>query len=132
MNARNKAAQILVLIGAIVLFASAALHSMGAYPKLSTQLAASNLKVSLQAALRAIFLLVGWDWLVIGTIALLAAFTRTRLRKALVLLCGFAVLVQTVVTLAFIGVFVGNELIGTAAVLLIVGGLLFGGEQPHP
>ena len=128
MNARNKAARILVAIGAIVLFASAALHSMGAYPKLSTQLAASNLNANLQSALRAIFLLVGWDWVVLAIIALLAAFTQARLRKPLVLFCGFAVLVQTILTLAFIGVFIGNEMIGTAAVLLIVGGLLFGGE----
>jgi len=125
MNGRNKAARIFVTIGSVVLFASAALHSIGAYPKLSAALSASTLDVHLQAALRAIFLSVGWDWTVIAIIALIAAFTATRLRKMLVLICGFAVLVETGLTLAFIGLFVGNEMIGSAAVLLIVGGLLF-------
>ena len=83
------------------------------------------MNAALQEPLRAVFLLVGWDWIVIAIVALLAAFTETKLRKILVLFCGAAVLVETALTLAFIGVFVGNEMIGSAAVLLIVGGLLF-------
>jgi hypothetical protein len=125
MNGRNKAARILVALGAIALFASAALHSIAAYPKVSPALSASNLSAPLQAALRAVFLLVGWDWIVVAVVALLAAFTETKLRKVLVLLCGVAVLVETGLTLAFIGVFLGNELIGSAALLIICGGLLF-------
>jgi len=124
MSGRNKAARILVAMGSIVLFASAALHSLAAYPRLSTALGASNLSVHLQESLRAVMLLVGWDWIVIAIVALLAAFTETKLRKILVLFCGLAVLVETALALAFIGVFVGNELIGSAAVLLMVGGLL--------
>lgn len=125
MSRHNKAGQILVAIGSLVLFASAALHSIMAYPKVSQALTASNLSAPLQAALRAVFLLVGWDWIVIAMIALVLAFTETKLRKLVVLFCGVAVLVATGLTLAFIGVFLGNELIGSAAVLIIVGGLLF-------
>lgn len=125
MSRHNKAGQILVAIGSLVLFASAALHSIMAYPKVSGALTASNLSAPLQAALRAVFLLVGWDWIVIAMIALVLAFTETKLRKLVVLFCGVAVLVATGLTLAFIGVFLGNELIGSAAVLIIVGGLLF-------
>jgi hypothetical protein len=124
MSARNKAARILVALGSVVLFASAALHSLAAYPELSTALRASNLAARLQGPLRAVFLLAGWDWIVIAIAALLAAFTETKLRKILVLFCGVAVLVETALTLAFIGVFLGNEMIGSAAVLLIIGGLL--------
>ncbi len=124
MSGRNRAAQTLVAMGSFVLFASAALHSLAAYSRLSRALSASNLSVALQGALRAVFLLVAWDWIVIAIVALLAAFTETKLRKILVLICGAAVLVETALTLAFIGVFVGNELIGTAAAFLIVGGLL--------
>jgi hypothetical protein len=130
MSKRNRAAQILTTLGSIVLFASAAIHCLAAYPKVSPALATSNLSAPLQAALRAVFLLVGWDWIVIGIIALVAAFTETKLRKILVLICGFAVLVETGLTLAFVGVFPGNEMIGTAAVLLIVAGLLFQNVQP--
>ena len=124
MSGRNRAARILVAIGSIVLFASAALHSLAAYPRLSKALSASNLNAALQEPLRAVFLLVGWDWIVIAIVALLAVFTETKLRKILVLFCGAAVLVETALTLAFIGVFLGNEMIGSAAMLLIVGGLL--------
>ena len=80
--------------------------------------------------MRAVFLLVGWDWIVIAIVALLAAFTETKLRKILVLFCGVAVLVETTLTLAFIGVFLGNEMIGSAAVLLMVGGLLVQNGPP--
>jgi len=124
MSGRNKAARILVTLGSVVLFASTAFHSLVAYPRLSRALSSSNLNAALQEALRAIFLLAGWDWIVIAIVALLAVFTETKLRKILVLLCGVAVLVETALTLAFIGVFLGNELIGSAAVLLIIGGLL--------
>ena len=124
MSGRNRAARILVAIGSIVLFASAAAHWLAAYPILSKALSASNLNARLQEPLRAVFLLVGWDWIVLAIVALLAAFTETKLRKILVLFCGAAVLVETALTLAFIGVFVGSEMIGSAAVLLIVGGLL--------
>ena len=125
MDGRNKAGRILVALGGIVLFASAALHCVAYAKNLSPALSASNLAAPLQAALRAVFLLVGWDWIVIGVIVLLAAFTETKLRKVLVLVCGVAVLVQTGLTLAFIGIFVGNEMIGLAALLIICGGLLF-------
>jgi hypothetical protein len=125
MNRRNKVAKILVALGGIVLFAGAVLHCVAAYPDLSAALSASNLRAPLQAALRAVFLLVGWDWVVIAAVALLAAFTETRLRKVLVLFCGVALWVETALTLVFIGVFIGNEIIGSAALLILCGGLLF-------
>ena len=125
MNGRNKAGRILVVLGGIVLFASAAVHSVAYYKTLSPTLSASNLSAPMDAALRAVFVMVGWDWIVIAAVALLAAFTETKLRKILVLFCGVAVLVQTGLTLAFIGVFLGNEMIGSAALLIICGGLLF-------
>ena len=46
MNGRRKAARVLVAFGSVVLLASAALHSMLAYPSVSAALAASNLMVS--------------------------------------------------------------------------------------
>ena len=125
MNGRNKAARILVALGGIVLFASAAVHSVVYAKGLSPALSASNLAAPLQAALRAIFLLVSWDWIVIGVIVLVAAFTETKLRKILVLFCGVAVLVQTGLALAFIGLFIGSEMMASAALLIICGGLLF-------
>jgi len=125
MNARNRAGRILVAIGSIVLFISAALHFVGGYSSGFPALAASNLKLGLQAAFRAVFLSLGWDWILLGIIALAATFKASAARKALVLVCGFGVLIEAVVGAAIMGVFLGNEMIGTAAVLIIVGGLLF-------
>jgi hypothetical protein len=130
MNGRQKAARFLVAFGSVVLFASAALHCFAAYSKvLSPALAASNLSPSLQVALRVIFLSVGWHWVVIAIVALMAAFTETKLRKALVLLCGLAVLLEAGVGASMMGLFIGNEMIGTAAILIVAGGLLF--ESPQ-
>lgn len=128
MSGRNKAARTLVAIGSIVLFGIAALHSVAAYLNVgSPALTASDLSAPLQAAFRTVFLLAGWDWIVIAIVALVAAFTETKLRKALVLFCGAALVVETGLMLAFMGLFLGNEMIGSAAVLILCGGLLFEG-----
>jgi hypothetical protein len=117
MNGRNSAARILVSLSALVLIAAALLHCIAAYPKVSTAVSASNLAVPLQGALRTVFLLVGWDWIVIGTIMLISAFTRTRLRGVILLVCGFALLVTTAVMQGFLGWFVGTDMVLTAAVM---------------
>jgi hypothetical protein len=124
MNGRNTVARILVALGAVGWFATAVLH-LRDYPKDTAKLSA--LSAPLQAEFRTIFLMVGWDWIVVAVVALLAAFTETTLRKVLVLFCGVAGLIQAVLALALMGVFLGTELMCPAAILLIVGGLLFRG-----
>jgi hypothetical protein len=130
MNGRNTVARILVALGAIGWFATAVLH-LKDYPKDAAKL--SVLSAPLQGEFRTIFLMVGWDWIVVAIVALLAAFTETTLRKVLVLFCGVAGLVQAVLALALMGVFLGTKLMFPAAILLIVGGLLFrGGVARYP
>ena len=126
MNGRNRAARVFVISGTVVLVASAALHCFAGYSKVaSPALATSNLDPGLQAAFRVVFLALGWHWFVTAIVALLAGFTETRLRKTLVLLCGLAVLLEAGVGASMMGFFVGNEMIGAAALLLVCGGLLF-------
>jgi hypothetical protein len=125
MNWRNKAARILATIGSVLLFAAAVLHFFAGYSAGFPALAASNLKAGLQTAFRVVFLSVGWDWILLGTIALVAAFKATAARTALVLVCGLGVLFEAVVGAAIMGIFIGNEMIGAAAILIIIGGLLF-------
>jgi len=126
INGRNKAARVFVILGSVVLVVSAALHCFGGYSKvLVPALAASNLDPGLQAALRVVFLSLGWHWFVTAIVALLAGITETRLRKTLVLICGLAVLLEAGVGASMMGFFVGNEMIGAAALLLVCGGLLF-------
>lgn len=125
MNWRNKAARILATIGSVVLFASAFVHFFAGYRTDFPALAKSNLNVGLQTAFRVVFLSVGWDWILLGIIALVAAFKATAARKALVLVCGLGVLIEAVVGAAIMGIFIGNEIIGAASILIIIGGLLF-------
>ena len=125
MNRRTKVARILVTIGSFVLFASGVLHFFAGYSHGFPALAGSNLNVGLQTAFRVVFLSLGWDWIVLGTIALVAAFKATAARKALVLVCGLGVLIEAVVGAAIMGIFIGNEMIGAAAILITIGGLLF-------
>ncbi len=74
MNSRNKAARILATIGSIVLFAAAVLHFFAGFSKGFPALAVSNLEVGLQRRFRVLLLSVGWEWFLLGIIALVAAF----------------------------------------------------------
>jgi hypothetical protein len=125
INRRNKAARILVTLGSVVLFATAILHFFAGYRTGFPALAGSNLNLGLQTAFRVVFLSVAWHWIVLGIIALVAAFKAAVPRKALVLLCGLGVLIEAVAGAVIMGIFIGNESIGAAAVLIIIGGLLF-------
>jgi hypothetical protein len=125
MHGRDKAARVFVILGCVVLFVSAVLHCFAGYKNAFPALAASNLNPGLQAAFRVIFLAAAWHSFVIAMIALLAALTHTRLRKTLVLLCGLAFLLEAGVGAGMMGFFIGNEMIGAGALLLVCGGLLF-------
>ncbi len=125
MSGRNEAARVFVILGSVVLFASAALHCFAGFSKVFQALTTSNLNPGLQAAFRVVFLSLGWHWLLTAIVALLAGVTETRLRKMLVLLCGLAVLLEAGVGASMMGFFIGNEMIGAAALLLVSGGLLF-------
>lgn len=125
MNGRRKAGRVLVAIGSMVLLASAAIHWILGYPSVSAALAASNLSATLQSAMRTVFLLVGWDWVVIAMIVLLVGFTETMLRRRIIVFCGAALLVQTGIMLHFLGWFVGSEMIVAAGLLIVSAGFVF-------
>ena len=125
MKWRNRAGRILATIGSVVLFASAILHFFAGYSTGFPALEGSNLQVGLQTAFRVVFLSVGWHWILLGVIALVAAFKATAARKALVLVCGLGVLMEAVAGATIMGIFIGNEMIGAAGILIIIGGLLF-------
>lgn len=123
MSGRNSLARGLVAVGAVGWIGIAVLY-LKDYPQDMARAVA--LSAPLLAAFRTIFVMVGFDWIVIAVVALLAAFTETALRKVLVLVCGVAGFVQAGLALVFMGVFLGTELMFPAAILLIAGGLVFG------
>lgn len=131
MSRRNTTARALATIGSVVLIASAVLHFFAGYSTGFPALATSNLQVEFQTGFRVVFLSVGWDWILLGTITLIAAFKATAAQRAIVLVCGVGVLIEAVAGAAFMGLFLGNEVIGAAAILIILGGLTLESARPR-
>lgn len=125
MNGRTKTAQWLVGLGCFILLVGAGLHLGGGYPRVSKMLAVAPLDAGFKAALKAVFLVLGWEWIVLGVIVLIAAFAETRIRKPVVLIGGLAMLVDAVVMAKLIGWFVGSEMILLSGLLVFFGGLAF-------
>lgn len=124
MNRRNHAARVLVALGAVILIAASLLH-LSDYPKDLSAVSASNLRAGLKGGVRDLYFSYGWDSIVIAIIMLISAFTVTKLGKVIILFCGFALLVDVATTLAFMGWFVGPEIVLVSALATLGGGLLF-------
>ena len=71
---------------------------------------------------------MAWTWIVLAIIVLVVTFGEARSRKPVALICGFAVLIQAAFTVPFMGFFIGNEMIGAASLLIVIGGFLFPGS----
>lgn len=132
MNRRDKAARILVILGGALLLASAGLHSVAAKTIAFPALASSNLAPGLQAGFRVAFLALAWHWIVIALIALVAGLAETRLQKFIVIFCGLSVLLEAIVGAIMMGLFIGNEMIGSAAILILIGGFVFEATDRYP
>lgn len=120
---RSLAARCLVGIGCLSLAAGAVLHLTGGYPLVLAGLLASNLNPELQSALRSVFLIVGWHWLMIAAIAMIAAFLRASAARAIVLLCAVTLIGDGALMAKFLGWFVGTDMILVSALLILCGGL---------
>jgi hypothetical protein len=125
MITRRATSCTLVTLGCTVLLVAAATHCL-AYQKISAPAVhASNLPVSLQSVFEVAFLSMAWSWIVLALIVLVVTFGEARLGKPIVLICGFGVLIQAVFTIPMLGLFFGNEMIGAASLLIIIGGFSF-------
>jgi hypothetical protein len=129
MITRRTVSRILVTLGCVVLLVAAVVHFL-VYPKFSAPaLHASNLPVALQSIFEIAFLSMSWSWFVLALIVLVVTFGEARLRKPIALICGFAVLIQAVCTVPLVGFFMGNEMIGAASLLIIIGCFLSHGSR---
>lgn len=115
----------LVTLGCIVLLVAAAMHCFAYLEFSSPAVRASNLPMALQSVFEIAFLSMAWSWIVLAVIVLVATFGEVRLSKHIVLICGFAVFIQAVFTVPMVGFFIGNEMIGAASLLILIGGFLF-------
>jgi hypothetical protein len=129
MITRRTVSRTLVTLGCVLLLVAAVVHCL-AYVKFSVPLVhASNLPIALQSVFEIGFLSMAWSWAVLALIVLVVTFGEARLGKPIALICGFAVLIQAAITVPMVGLFIGNEMIGAASLLIIVGSLLFRGSR---
>ena len=124
MNKRQTVAQLLVGLGSLNVLVGAGLHLLAGYPRRLAALAASNLSALMADAMRAVFLMIGFTWITIAVVTLIAAFTQTRIRRILVLFCGLSLLAQIPVWVELMGWFIGNEMFLLSGVLITFGGFL--------
>ena len=125
MITRRSKSRTLVTVGCIVLLVSAAMHCLAYLTFSGPAVHASNLTIALQSVFEIAFLSMAWSWIVLALIVLVVTFKEARLGKPVALICGFAVLIQAVFTVPMVGLFIGNEMIGAASLLIIIGGFLF-------
>ena len=125
MITRRTLSRTLLTLGCVVLIAAAAMHCV-AYQKFAAPAVhASNLPIAQQSVFEIAFLSMAWSWLVLAVIVLVVMFGEARLGKRIALICGCAVLIQAVFTVPLVGFFIGNEMIGAASLLIIIGCFLF-------
>jgi hypothetical protein len=117
--------RMLVTLGCVLLFVSAAMHCLAYLTFSGPAVHASNLPIALKSVFEIAFLSMAWSWIVLALIVLVVTFKEARLGKPVALICGFAVLIQAVFTVPMVGLFIGNEMIGAASLLIIIGGFLF-------
>ncbi len=128
MMTRRTVSRILLTLGCVLLLVAAAVHCL-AYLKFSAPAVhASNLPIPQQSVFEIAFLSMAWSWIAFALIVLVVTFAQTRLRKPIALICGFAVLLQALFTVPLVGFFIGNEMIGAASLLIIIGSSLFQGS----
>lgn len=71
--------------------------------------------------------MIGLTWIAVAVVTLIAALARTHTSKPIILLNGFALLLQIPIWVGLMGWFVGNERFVLGAGLMVCGGLLFRG-----
>jgi hypothetical protein len=126
---RRTVSRILITLGCIALFMAAGLHCLAYLRFTAPAVHASNLPIALQSVFEVAFLSMAWSWIVLAFIVLIVTFGEARLGKPIALICGLAVLLQAVCTVPMVGFFIGNELIGAASFLIIIGSFLFHGSR---
>ena len=129
MITRRSISRMFAALGCIVLLVAAAMHCLGYIKFSAPAVHASNLPIALQSVFEVAFLSMAWNWIVLALIALVVTFGEARFGKPIALICGFAVLIQAVFTIPLVGFFIGNEMIGAASLLMIIGGFLFHGSR---
>ena len=125
MQNRKRIAQALAALGSLVLFVAAALHGILGYRAVFAALHGIDASPRIISALKVVWLMVSWHWIAVGLLALMAAFARTWPRGAILLICAVVAIVDAAGAYSAIGLFIGDELLGVAALAFLASAALF-------
>ncbi len=104
--------------------AAAILHA-SSLTNVSGALTRTTLNEFLTTALKVVWLMIAWHYVVLASMALIAVFGLTRPAKVILILIGILVGLDAVVLVASLGWFEGGTLLAIAAALLVGGALVF-------
>jgi len=121
-----KLARALIAIGSLLLLLTVLLHSYG-YVQVAPKVAASNLPAALQGAFKALWWVLSVTGILLCPLILWAS--RIPNGRGLVLLATAIPVLMTLVTLLFVGVFVGSIGLGLSSLFLLAGGSLLPGTS---
>jgi len=117
-----KRAQWLIIAGSIILFCTALLHASG-YSGVANAIAATGAKPFLVSAVKGLWLMFSAHLIILSLVFVVAS--RSSGGKWVVLVCALMPVFDALLLLRFVGIFPGSILIAAAAILFLIGGLLF-------
>lgn len=118
-----KNARRLVWLGSIVLAATAALHGSG-YAEVQTAVAESNIDGVLSTAVGGLWLFASAHWLFLAILAVVTVSKATPLTRLVLGLIVAVLAVDIVLLLIHVGPFIGEALLGVAALAYAAGAWL--------
>jgi len=123
MKDRNAASRSALAAAGIIMVLTAGLHAVG-YVPLTRQLAASNLEAFWLAGVKGLWLVFSLHLTIVGALLIAAAIAPRLAGRVVLSIAGLVPAGDTVMLLAFVGVFVGTISLGIAALLVYVGVVL--------
>ena len=104
----------------IIMLITAGLHALG-YGTLTRELSGSSLGSFWLAGVKSLWLVYSMHLVVVGALFIAAAITPKIAGRVVLSIAGLVPAGDTLIMLAFVGVFIGTVLLGLAAVLVYVG-----------
>ncbi len=116
-----RTAKWLIVMGSIVLLATAVLHSTG-YREVTEAIQATGAKPLLVSSVKALWLMFSIHLFVLSAV-FVSAISVAGARRV-ILVAAAIPLADTVLLFHFVGIFIGTIALATATVLFLLGGLL--------
>ncbi|MCP4201075.1 MAG: hypothetical protein GY769_03990 [bacterium] len=118
----------LVWLGSVVLAATAAFHGSG-YVDVTSTVAESNIEGMLSGAIGGLWLYPSVHWLFIAVLAIVAVQVASRLTPWILGLAAVILAADAIVLLVHVGPFVGEAMLGAAALAYAGGARLARGHS---